>query len=143
MIVVNFEKVKNYGILSLVVLNFVFAGWLLFKLNKLEKTIVKFGEEPRTTTIEQKVTNHNTATANAYTIIAGQDVFKNYDWQIDEIKSATEKYCPERDGWFARKHCFRKIKSSILDAYRTISPFGFQINIIDDTLYIAYWKKKN
>lgn len=143
MIVVNWEKVKNYGILSVVGLQFVFAAWLLFKFNKLEKVVIESAKEDRQTTLQQKVTNYNTATANAYTIIAGQDVFKNYTWEIDEIRSATEVYCPDKQHFWSRKHCFMKIKPGIIEAYKTISPFGFQMMTVDETLYIAYWKKTN
>jgi len=144
MIVVNLDKAKNYGLVALVVLNFIFAGWMMHKFSKLEKTVIASAQENRSTTLQQKVSNYNTATANAYTIILPTDVFKNHVWEIDEIRNGTEMNCMDgKQHWFSKKNCFMRIKPSIIDSYKTTSPFGFQVTTVQDTVYVSYWKKLN
>lgn len=142
MINVNWDRVKRDSIVIAIVANFVFASVLIYKFNSLKKVVIASADENRVTNVHQKITNNNMAHANAYTFIIDRDVLKNYVWEIDEIKSGIERHCSDPGPhWFSKKNCFTRIKPSIIDAYKTTSPLGFQIHTLNDTVYISYWKK--
>jgi len=142
MIKINWDRVRRDSIILVIVANFIFASVLIYKFNSLKGVVQRSAEENRTTNLHQKITNNNTAHANAYTFIVDRDILKNFTWDIDEIRNGTERYCNDnKPHWFSSKNCFIRIKPSILDAYKTTSPFGFQVHTVGETVYISYWKR--
>jgi hypothetical protein len=142
MIHVNWDRVKRDGLIILIAANFIFASVLTWRFNSLKRAVEDSKSEARVVNIQQNQKISNSATAQTYTFIIDRDVFKNYSWEIDEIRSGVERYCPDRRvHWFSKKECFLRIKPSILDTYKTNGPLGFNVSTVGETVYISYWKK--
>lgn len=123
----------------LVFSNIVLAIVLITKFSSLNKAVIDSKNENRVVNLQQKVTNHNTATASSYTIIVDRDFLKKFKFQVDEIRDGVEKKCNPEEKFWSKKSCFHRVKPSILETYKD-QPFGYQIHTIENTLYVSYWK---